>query len=66
MITPDTLLVECATLADAKAIARDLLQTSLVVTDKYGLDHPTSREFSDRYWDFVDAMSAWHLAAQKA
>ena len=65
-ITPETLLAECATLADAKAIARDMMQTALAVTDKYGLNHPIARSFSDRYWDFVDAMAAWHLSAQEA
>jgi hypothetical protein len=55
--TADTVLAEVATLAEAKAIARDLRHTARVVSDKYGIGHPTTVIFDNRYWDFVDAMA---------
>lgn len=56
-ITADTVLAEVSTLAEAKAIARDMRQTALAVESKYGVGHPTAKTFSDRYFDFVDAMA---------
>lgn len=56
-ITADTVLAEVNTLAEAKAIARDLRHTARVVSDKYGVGHPTTVTFDNRYWDFVDAMA---------
>jgi hypothetical protein len=58
-ITPETILAECATLEDAKAVARDMRQTAIAVGNKYGEGHPIARSFSDRYSDFVDAMAFW-------
>lgn len=56
-ITADTILAEVNTLAEAKAIARDLRHTASVVSDKYGVNHPTTAIFDNRYWNFVDAMA---------
>lgn len=56
-ITANTVLAEVNTLAEAKAIARDLRHTARVVSDKYGVGHPTTVIFDNRYWDFVDAMA---------
>jgi hypothetical protein len=53
----DSALADCTTLAEAKAIARDLRHTARVVSDKYGDGHPTTLIFDDRYWNFVDAMA---------
>lgn len=53
----DRVLAECSTLAEAKEIARDLRHTARVVSDKYGMRHPTAVEFDNRYWHFVDAMA---------
>ena len=55
--TVDTILAEVATLAEAKAIARDMRATALSVEGKYGMGHPTAQSFTDRYFDFVDAVS---------
>lgn len=57
MFTIDSLLEEVSSLAEAKEIAREMRQTAMVVTAKYGSDHPTAKGFSDRYWNFVDAMA---------
>lgn len=56
-ITPETILAETTTLAEAKAIAADMRATALAVETKYGAEHPTAVEFSARYFDFVDAMA---------
>ena len=56
-ITPDSVLAEVSNLAEAKSIARDLRATALAVESKYGMDHTIAKEFSDRYFDFVDAMA---------
>lgn len=56
-ITADTVLAEVETLAEAKAIARDLRLTAIAVADKYGLTHATTKIFDDRYMNFVDAMA---------
>jgi len=56
-ITPDTILAEVATIAEAKAIAADLRATALAVEAKYGAAHETAVAFSNRYFDFVDAMA---------
>lgn len=56
-ITADTVLAEVATLAEAKAIAADLRATALAVETKYGAAHEIAVAFSDRYFDFVDAMA---------
>ena len=61
-ITPETVLAEVATLAEAKEIARDMRKTSLSVSAKYGEGHPIAKMFSNRYWDFVDAMAAHKFA----
>lgn len=53
----DRALADCTTLAEAKAIARDLRHTARVVSDKYGAGHPTTLIFDNRYWNFVDAMA---------
>lgn len=55
-ITADTLLAT-ATLAEAKEIARDMRTTALAVEGKYGMGHPIAQSFTDRYFDFVDAMA---------
>lgn len=57
MFTINSLLAETSSLAEAKEIAREMRQTSMVITAKYGSDHPTAKSFSDRYWAFVDAMA---------
>lgn len=56
-ITAATVLAGVNTLAEAKEIARDMRQAALVVEAKYGPDHSTSKEFSARYWDFIDEMT---------
>lgn len=56
-ITADTVLAEVSDLAEAKAIARDMRATALSVEAKYGVDHVIAKEFSDRYFGFVDAMA---------
>ena len=38
-ITPETILAECATIEDAKAVARDMRQTAIAVGNKYGAEH---------------------------
>ena len=55
-ITADTILADVATLADAKAIARDMRRTAIVVADAHGESSDIARSVSARYWDFVDAM----------
>jgi hypothetical protein len=61
MINIQSIIADCATLADAKAIARDMRKTAAVVSEKYGIGHPTTVAFDKRYWDFVDEM-ALHFA----
>lgn len=56
-ITADTVLATVNTLAEAKEIARDLRLTAIAVANKYGLSHPTTKVFDDRYMNFVDAMA---------
>lgn len=56
-ITADTILAETATLAEAKTIAADLRATARSVENKYGADHATAIAFTNRYFDFVDAMA---------
>lgn len=56
-ITPESVLAEVSSLAEAKEIARDMRQTALTVAAKYGEGHPTTVIFSNRYWAFVDAMA---------
>lgn len=57
MFTINSVLEECATLEEAKEVARDMRKTSIAVANKYGTEHPTAKGFSDRYWAFVDAMA---------
>lgn len=56
-ITADTILADVATLDDAKAIARDMRRTAIVVADAHGENSDIARSVSARYWDFVDAMA---------
>lgn len=56
-ITADTILADIATLAEAKAVARDMRHTSIVVADAHGEASDIARAVSARYWDFVDAMA---------
>lgn len=56
-ITVETLLAEVSDISEAKCIARDMRATALAVEAKYGMNHPTARSFTDRYFDFVDAMA---------
>lgn len=56
-ITADTVLADVATLADAKAIARDMRHTAIVVANAHGETSDIARAVSDRYWAFVDAMA---------
>lgn len=56
-ITADTILADVATLADAKAIARGMRRTAIVVADAHGESSDIARSVSARYWDFVDAMA---------
>lgn len=56
-ITAETVLSEVATMQEAKAIARDMRATALAVEGKYGEGHPIAQSFTDRYFDFVDAMA---------
>lgn len=55
-ITAESVLAEVETLAEAKAIARDMLKTASVVAAARGADSAVAAEFSARYWNFVDAM----------
>ena len=54
----ENVIAECADLAEAKEIARDMKKSALAVASKYGADHPIAKSLSDRYWDFVDVMAA--------
>jgi hypothetical protein len=56
-ITAETILADVATLAEAKAIARDMRRTSVVVAKAHGEASDIARSVSDRYFDFVDAMA---------
>lgn len=56
-ITADTVLADVATLAEAKAIARDMRHTAIVVADAHGEASDIARAVSDSYWAFVDAMT---------
>ncbi len=56
-ITADSVLAEVSDLAEAKAIARDMRATALSVEMKYGMDHVIAKEFSNRYFAFIDAMA---------
>ena len=56
-ITAETILMDVATLAEAKAIARDMRHTSVVVANAHGEASTIARSVSARYFDFVDAMA---------
>ena len=56
-ITPETILADVATLAEAKEIARGMRETALVVANALGDDHPTAKSVSDSYWAFIDEMA---------
>jgi len=56
-ITAETILADVATLAEAKAIARDMRRTAIVVADAHGEASDISRAVSARYWAFVDEMA---------
>ena len=56
-ITPETILKDVATLAEAKEIARGMRETALVVANTLGDDHPTAKSVSESYWSFVDEMA---------
>ena len=56
-ITPETILADVATLAEAKEIAREMRETALVVAKAHGADSDTAKVFDDRYWAFVDEMA---------
>ena len=56
-ITPETILADVKTLAEAKDIAREMRETALVVARSLGDDHPTAKSVSDSYWAFVDEMA---------
>jgi hypothetical protein len=56
-ITAETALADVATLAEAKAIARDMRRTAIVVATAHGETSDIARATMDRYYDFVDAMA---------
>lgn len=56
-ITADTVLAGINTLAEAKAVARDMRHTAIVVANAHGDTSDIARAVSARYWDFVDAMA---------
>lgn len=56
-ITPEAILEDVATLAEAKEIAREMRETALVVANALGDDHPTAKSVSESYWSFVDEMA---------
>ena len=56
-ITPETILAEVSDIAEAKAIAAGMRRTAVAVEHKYGMEHPIAREFTNRYFDFVDALA---------
>jgi hypothetical protein len=56
-ITAETILADVSTLAEAKAIARDMRETVLVVQAAHGADSELARSVSDRYFDFIDAIA---------
>lgn len=56
-ITPETILADVETLAEAKDIARGMRETALVVAGALGYDHPTAKSASDSYWAFIDEMA---------
>ena len=56
MMTPDSIFANVATIAEAKAIVSDVRLTAVAVSAKYGDDHAISKEFWDRYYNYVDVM----------
>lgn len=56
-ITPETILADVETIAEAKKIAREMRETALVVAKALGSDHPTAKSVSESYWAFVDEMA---------
>lgn len=56
-ITGKTIIKDVATKAEAKEIARSMRLTAAYLEKEYGVGHPTAVQFSDRYFDFVDAMA---------
>ena len=56
-ITAETVLADVATLADAKAIAREMRRTAIVVAEAHGETSDIARSVSARYWAFVDEMA---------
>lgn len=56
-ITSETILADIATLDDAKAVARDMRKTAIIVADAHGEASEIARSVSARYFDFVDAMA---------
>ena len=56
-ITAETILAGVATLAEAKAIARDMRHTAIVVANAHGETSDIARLVSARYWDFIDEMA---------
>jgi hypothetical protein len=56
-ITSETILADIATFDDAKAVARDMRETAMIVADAHGEASEIARAVSARYFDFVDAMA---------
>ena len=60
-ITAETVLADVATLVEAKAIARDMRRTAIVVAEAHGEDSDIARSVSARYWAFVAVFIAMSL-----